>query len=154
MLAQLSGFDVELENREAYNSASGAGLGRGTSCSHNCVSYDITSHRPLQLPKNQCDLMSPSFCLRCIVRLAEIGDAPISKGSNCPAKTKLRTKGKVKNMMQKRLSGQTTRGALGQTGICGIAIAVAAIAFVPAQAQDLRPVHFGGVLNDYSPSTV
>jgi len=57
-------------------------------------------------------------------------------------------------MMQKLLSGQRARRALGQTGICGIAIAVAAIAFVRAQAQDLRPVHFSGVINDYSPSTV
>src|SRR5271155_3435976 len=40
------------------------------------------------------------------------------------------------------------------TGICGAAIAVSAIALVPAQAQDLRPVHFSGVINDYSPSTV
>jgi hypothetical protein len=31
---------------------------------------------------------------------------------------------------------------------------VAAIALVRAQAQDLRPVHFSGVINDYSPSTV
>ena len=38
------------------------------------------------------------------------------------------------------------------TGICGIAMAVAAM--VLAQAQDLRPVHFSGVINDYSPSTV
>jgi hypothetical protein len=40
------------------------------------------------------------------------------------------------------------------TKICGVAIAVSAIALVPAQAQDLRPVHFSGVINDYSPSTV
>jgi hypothetical protein len=40
------------------------------------------------------------------------------------------------------------------TGICGIAIAVSAIALAPSQAQGLRPVHFGGVVNDYSPSTV
>ena len=39
------------------------------------------------------------------------------------------------------------------TGICGIAMAVAALAFVPAQAQDVRPVQFSGVINDYSPST-
>ena len=38
------------------------------------------------------------------------------------------------------------------TGICGIAMAVAAM--VLAQAQDLRPVRFSGVINDYSPSTV
>ena len=31
---------------------------------------------------------------------------------------------------------------------------MAAIALVRAQAQDLRPVHFSGVINDYSPSTV
>ena len=40
------------------------------------------------------------------------------------------------------------------TGICGIAMAAAAMALVRAQAQDLRPVHFSGVINDYSPSTV
>src|SRR5580658_4452657 len=40
------------------------------------------------------------------------------------------------------------------TGICGIAMAVAAMALVRAQAQDLRPVSFSGVVNDYSPSTV
>src|ERR1700733_13131436 len=40
------------------------------------------------------------------------------------------------------------------TGICGIAMAVAAMALVRAQAQGLRPVHFSGVINDYSPSTV
>jgi hypothetical protein len=40
------------------------------------------------------------------------------------------------------------------TKIYGIAIAVSAVALVPAQAQDLRPVHFSGVINDYSPSTV
>ncbi|HTB20431.1 MAG TPA: hypothetical protein VK708_20040 [Bryobacteraceae bacterium] len=39
------------------------------------------------------------------------------------------------------------------TGICGIAIAAAALASAPAQAQDLRPVHFSGLINDYSPST-
>jgi hypothetical protein len=39
-------------------------------------------------------------------------------------------------------------------GICGIAIALSAVALVTTQAQDLRVVHFGGVLNDYSPSTV
>ena len=31
---------------------------------------------------------------------------------------------------------------------------MAAIALVRAQAQDLRPVRFSGVINDYSPSTV
>jgi hypothetical protein len=41
-----------------------------------------------------------------------------------------------------------------KTGICAIAIAVAAIALVRAQAQDLRLVHFDGVISDYSPSTV
>jgi hypothetical protein len=40
------------------------------------------------------------------------------------------------------------------TGICGIAIGVFGVALMPAQAQDLRPVHFSGVLSDYSPSTV
>ena len=39
------------------------------------------------------------------------------------------------------------------TMICGIAIAVAAMAFARAQAQDLRPVHFSGLINDYTPST-
>jgi hypothetical protein len=39
------------------------------------------------------------------------------------------------------------------TGLCGIAIAAAALASAPAQAQDLRPVHFSGLINDYSPST-
>ena len=41
-----------------------------------------------------------------------------------------------------------------RTGICAFAIAVAAIALVRAQAQDSRLVHFSGVINDYSPSTV
>lgn len=40
------------------------------------------------------------------------------------------------------------------TGICGIAIAVAAIALMRAQAQDIRPIRFSGVISDYSPSTV
>jgi hypothetical protein len=57
-------------------------------------------------------------------------------------------------VMQKLLSSPKVRGALGQTGICGLAIAVAAIALVRPQAQDLRPVHVSGVINDYSPSTV
>src|SRR5580658_3021812 len=35
-----------------------------------------------------------------------------------------------------------------------LAIAVLALALAPAQAQNLRPVHFAGVLSDYSPSTV
>jgi hypothetical protein len=39
-------------------------------------------------------------------------------------------------------------------GICAIAMVATSIASVPAQAQDLRPVHFSGVVNDYSPSTV
>jgi hypothetical protein len=39
-------------------------------------------------------------------------------------------------------------------GICGIAIALSRFALAPAKAQDLRPVHFSGVINDYSPSTV
>jgi hypothetical protein len=39
-------------------------------------------------------------------------------------------------------------------GICGIAIALYGVAVVRAQAQDLRIVHFSGVINDYSPSTV
>jgi hypothetical protein len=40
------------------------------------------------------------------------------------------------------------------TGICGIAMAMAAMALVRVEAQDLRPVRFSGVINDYSPSTV
>jgi hypothetical protein len=39
-------------------------------------------------------------------------------------------------------------------GICAIAIAASGIASAPTQAQDLRPVKFSGVVNDYSPSTV
>jgi hypothetical protein len=46
------------------------------------------------------------------------------------------------------------RRAKSMTGICGIAIGVFGVALTPAQAQDLRPVHFSGVLSDYSPSTV
>ena len=38
--------------------------------------------------------------------------------------------------------------------ICGIAIALCGVAVVATQAQDLRLVHFSGVINDYSPSTV
>ena len=57
-------------------------------------------------------------------------------------------------MTQKLLNSRTVRGALAQTGILGIAIAVAAIALVRAQAQDIRPVRFSGVISDYSPSTV
>ena len=40
-----------------------------------------------------------------------------------------------------------------RTGILGIASAMTAMALVRVQAQDLRPVHFSGVINDYSPST-
>jgi hypothetical protein len=54
-------------------------------------------------------------------------------------------------MNQKLLNSQRVRGAL---AICGIAIAVAAIALMRAQAQDIRPIRFSGVINDYSPSTV
>jgi type 1 fimbria pilin len=36
-------------------------------------------------------------------------------------------------------------------GICGMAIALSG---AQAQAQDIRIVHFSGVINDYSPSTV
>ncbi len=57
-------------------------------------------------------------------------------------------------MIQKLWSSQRVRGALAQTGICGIAIALAAIGLVRTQAQDIRPVRFSGVINDYSPSTV
>jgi len=39
-------------------------------------------------------------------------------------------------------------------GTFGIALALCGLALAPAQAQSLRPVHFGGVINDYSPSTV
>lgn len=38
--------------------------------------------------------------------------------------------------------------------IAGIAIALCGVAVMEIQAQDLRPVHFSGVINDYSPSTV
>ena len=57
-------------------------------------------------------------------------------------------------MIQKQLNRQSVRVALARRGICGIVIAVAAIALVRAQAQDIRPVRFAGVINDYSPSTV
>ena len=57
-------------------------------------------------------------------------------------------------MIQRLLNSQRVRGTLVQTGICGIVIAVAAIALVRGQAQDLRPVRYSGVINDYSPSTV
>jgi hypothetical protein len=39
-------------------------------------------------------------------------------------------------------------------GVFAIGIAVATIALVRAHAQDLRLVHFSGLINDYSPSTV
>jgi hypothetical protein len=37
--------------------------------------------------------------------------------------------------------------------LCAIAIA-SGIALVPTNAQDLRPVHFGGMIHDFTPSTV
>src|SRR5580658_10948807 len=40
------------------------------------------------------------------------------------------------------------------TGTCAMAIALSGIALVQTHAQDIRPVHFGGLINDYSPSTV
>ncbi len=49
--------------------------------------------------------------------------------------------------------GDTMKKLRSKMGIFGIAIAVAAMALVPVQAQDLRPVHFSGLINDYSPST-
>ena len=39
-------------------------------------------------------------------------------------------------------------------GTCAMAIALFGVALVQARAQDLRPVHFSGVIHDYSPSTV
>jgi hypothetical protein len=39
-------------------------------------------------------------------------------------------------------------------GVCATAIALFGVALVQAPAQDLRPVHFSGVIHDYSPSTV
>jgi hypothetical protein len=36
----------------------------------------------------------------------------------------------------------------------GIAIALLGLALERVRAQDIRPVHFGGLINDYSPSTV
>ncbi len=39
-------------------------------------------------------------------------------------------------------------------GLPGIAMALSAVVLVPGQAQVFRPVHFGGIINDYSPSTV
>jgi hypothetical protein len=38
--------------------------------------------------------------------------------------------------------------------ISGIAVAVCGVMMAPMQAQDLRIVHFSGVFNDFSPSTV
>jgi hypothetical protein len=100
--------------------------------------------------------MSPSFSPQCIARLPEIGDPSISKvkAFNRPEGRKLRTKGKVKNMVQKLSNSQRVRGALAKTGICAIAITVVAIALVRAQAPEIRPVRFSGVINDYTPSTV
>jgi len=39
-------------------------------------------------------------------------------------------------------------------GTCAIVIALFGAALERVQGQDLRPVHFSGVVNDYSPSTV
>jgi hypothetical protein len=50
--------------------------------------------------------------------------------------------------------GGTMRRTRYKAEICGLAIALSGFASLPAQAQDLRPVHFSGVVNDYSPSTV
>jgi hypothetical protein len=49
--------------------------------------------------------------------------------------------------------GDTMKKLRSKMGIFGIASAVAALALAPVQAQDLRPVHFSGLINDYSPST-
>ena len=49
--------------------------------------------------------------------------------------------------------GDTMKKRRYLAGIIGIAIAVAAMPLVRVQAQDLRPVHFSGLINDYSPST-
>ena len=49
--------------------------------------------------------------------------------------------------------GDTMKKLRSKMGIFGITTAVAAMALVPVQAQDLRPVHFSGLINDYSPST-
>jgi hypothetical protein len=38
-------------------------------------------------------------------------------------------------------------------GICGIASAMVGIVLVRSQAQDVRPVRFSGLINDYTPST-
>jgi hypothetical protein len=50
-------------------------------------------------------------------------------------------------------AGDTMKRLRYITGVCGLAIAGAAVASVQAQAQDIRPVHFSGLINDYSPST-
>jgi len=55
--------------------------------------------------------------------------------------------------MKMRNEGGTMTRLRYITGICGFAIAVSAIALVRAQAQDLRPVRFSGLINDYTPST-
>jgi len=47
----------------------------------------------------------------------------------------------------------TMKRPANRTRFYGIAMAVAAMALVQAQAQDIRPVHFSGVINDYTPST-
>jgi hypothetical protein len=39
-------------------------------------------------------------------------------------------------------------------GTFGMAVALVTVALVPGYAQDLRPVHFSGMIHDYSPSTV
>jgi hypothetical protein len=49
--------------------------------------------------------------------------------------------------------GGTMKSVKHIAGICGIAI-VSGLAWVTAQAQDLRPVHFSGLIHDYTPSTV
>jgi hypothetical protein len=70
-----------------------------------------------------------------------------------------REKSFPKNFSRRKLQmkigneGDTMKSPRFITGLCGIAIAVAAMALVRAQAQDLRPVHFSGLINDYSPST-
>ena len=50
--------------------------------------------------------------------------------------------------------GDTMKKLRCLAGSLGIAVAVAAMPAGGIQAQDLRPVHFSGVINDYSPSTV
>src|SRR5580700_10287768 len=49
--------------------------------------------------------------------------------------------------------GDTMKKLRYLAGIFGLAIAGAAMSLVGVQAQDLRPVHFSGVINDYTPST-